>query len=184
MAAYFRGLMRLTDKKTNPWLEGAGVHLLQTAQIAEKLSRSAGGLASPATVFTTGMLHDVGKLVFSKIDTIYALEIKDLVFGGTMAPIEAEQQILGMDHAEAGAHLAERWKIPEVIREAIHHHHTPLSTDSLLTGYVYIANELFHLIQQDIDLEAFLKRPGIFQVMETVRLSEDHVREAVDAFQS
>jgi HD-like signal output (HDOD) protein len=79
MAAYFRGMMRFGNKESNPWLDGAGNHLLTTGQIAEKLSRSAGGIVSPSTAFTAGMLHDVGKLVFSKLDNIHALEVGDLV---------------------------------------------------------------------------------------------------------
>ena len=184
MAAYFRGLMRLGRPKTNPWLEGAGVHLLLTAQIAEKLSRSAGGLVSTSTVFTAGLLHDVGKLVFSKLDDIHALEVRDLVQGGTMSPVDAEREILGMDHAETGACVAERWKIPEVIIEVVRKHHAPLTAKSLSTSYVFLADGLFYLIRQGIELADFLSRPGVFQAMEAGGLSEHRVQEAVDAFQS
>jgi len=184
MAAYFRGLMKLGRPKTNPWLEGAGAHMLLTAQIAEKLSRSAGGLASPSTVFTAGLLHDVGKLVFSKLEDIHALEIRDLVQGGTMSPVNAEREILGMDHAEAGARVAERWEIPEIIAEAVRYHHAPLSTNSLPTSYVFLADGLFYLIKQRIELDDFLTRSGVFQAMEMAGLSKNRVQEAVDAFQS
>jgi putative nucleotidyltransferase with HDIG domain len=184
MAAYFRGLMKLGSKKSNPWLEGAGTHLLMTAQIAEKLTRSAGGLTSPSTVFTAGLLHDVGKLVFSKLDDIHALEIRDLVKGGTMAPVDAEKEVLGMDHAEAGARIAERWEIPEIITEAVRNHHAPQSTDSLPTSYVFLADGLFYLIKRGIGLEDFLNRPGVFQGMEAADLSKEQIQEAVEAFQS
>lgn len=184
MAAYFRGLIKLGSQKSNPWLEGAGTHLLMTAQIAEKLSRSAGGLASPSAVFTAGLLHDVGKLVFSKLDDIYALKVRDLVQGAPMQPVDAEKKILGMDHAETGAQLAERWHIPEIIVEAVRNHHTPLSTDSVAASYVFLADGLFYMIRQGIDLEDFFSRPGVFQAMESAGLSKDQVGEAVDAFQS
>ena len=184
MAAYFRGLMKLGSQKSNPWLEGAGTHLLMTAQIAEKLSRSAGGLASPSVVFTAGLLHDVGKLVFSKLDNIYALEIRDLVHGGTLSPVDAEKEILGMDHAEAGAELAEHWNVPEIIVGAIRYHHTPLSTESIDACYVFLADGLFYLIKQGVDLEGFLSRSGVFQSMESAGVSKDLIEETVGVFQS
>lgn len=182
MAAYFRGLMQFADKKSNPWLEGAGTHLLQVAQIAEKLSRTAGGLVSPATMFTAGLLHDVGKLVFSNLDTTYALEIQDLVLGGTMMAVEAERQILGMDHAEAGARLAERWKIPEIIVDAIRCHHDPLSMESISTSYIFLSDRLFYLLKQEGDLEDFFIQSANYQAMEVAGLSKDQVQEAVEAF--
>ena len=181
MAAYFRGMMRLGDKKSNPWLEGAGNHLLMTGQIAEKLSRSAGGLVSPSTVFTAGILHDVGKLVFSKLDDIYALEVRDRVTTGGLTAVDAEKEILGMDHAEAGAHLAKHWKVSDVIADAIRYHHDPLSKESICTSYVFLSDRLYYLIKQEGDLEDFFVQFINCQAMEVTGLSQKHVEEAIEA---
>jgi len=182
MAAYFRGMMHLGGNKSNPWLEGAGNHLLMTGQIAEKLSRSAGGLVSPSTVFTAGILHDVGKLVFSKLDDIYAMEVRDLVQTGKMPAVDAEKQVLGMDHAEAGAHLAKHWKVSEVIIDAIRNHHNPLEMESISTSYIFLSDRLFYLIKQEGDLESFFIQSANFQAMEVAGLSRDIVQEAVEVF--
>jgi putative nucleotidyltransferase with HDIG domain len=182
MAAYFRGLMRLGSKKSNPWLEGAGNHLLMTGQLSEKLARSAGGLVSPAMAFTAGILHDVGKLVFSKLDDSYALEVRDLVQSGGIHAVDAEKQVLGMDHAEAGARLAEHWKIPEEIVDAIRNHHNPLSMESISTSYIYLADGLYYLIKLEGDLEDFFIQSANYQAMEVAGLSRENVQEAVEAF--
>jgi putative nucleotidyltransferase with HDIG domain len=184
MAAYFKGLMRLGTNKSNPWLEGAENHLLMTGQLAEKLTCSAGGLVSSNMAFTAGMLHDVGKLVFSKLDDIYALEVRDLVQSGRMPAVDAEKEILGMDHAEAGARLAERWKISETIVDAIRNHHDPLSMESISTSYIFLADRLFYLVKQGGDLEAFFSHSGNYQAMEVAGLSRDHVKETVETYQS
>jgi putative nucleotidyltransferase with HDIG domain len=182
MAAYFRGMMHLGAKKSNPWLEGAGSHLLMTGQIAEKLSRSAGGLVSPATVFTAGILHDVGKLVFSKLDDIYALEVRDLVKTGRMQAVDAEREILGMDHAEAGARLAEHWKVSATIVDAIRHHHDPLSMESISTSYVFLSDRLFYLIKEGRDLDDFMIQSGNYQAMEVAGLARENIKATLEAF--
>jgi putative nucleotidyltransferase with HDIG domain len=182
LAAYFRGLMQLGTKKSNPWLEGAGNHLLMTGQLSEKLSRSAGGLVPPSTAFTAGLLHDVGKLIFSKLDDVYALDVRDLVQSGGIYAVDAEKQILGMDHAEAGARLAEHWKIPEVIVDAIRNHHNPLAMESISTSYVYLADRLYYLMKLEGDLDDFFIQSANYQAMEVAGLSRENVKEAVDAF--
>jgi len=182
MAAYFRGLMRLGSRKPSPWLDGAADHLLTTGQISQKLSRAAGGLVSPSTAFTAGMLHDVGKLVFSKLDEAYALEVRERVQSGGMQAVDAEKEILGMDHAEAGARLAEHWKIPEVIVDAIRNHHNPLSMESVSTSCIYLADRLYYLIKQGGGLDDFYINSAIYQSMEVAGLSRDKIREAVEAF--
>lgn len=184
MAAYLRGLMWLGGNKTNPWLEGAENHLLMTGQLSEKLARSAGGLVSPSMVFTAGILHDVGKLVFSKLDDIYALEVQDLVRSGRMPAVDAERHILGMDHAEAGARLAMRWNISETIVDAVRNHHDPLSMASISTSYIFLSDRLFYLIQQEGSLEEFFIQSANYQAMEVAGLSREHIQEAVDAFRS
>jgi hypothetical protein len=53
------------------------------------------------------MLHDIGHLVIeSSLDN-------------------ADPVVLGVDHAELGAALAERWKIPAHLVDAVAAHHTP-----------------------------------------------------------
>jgi len=181
MAAYFRGIMHLGGNKSSPWLKDAGEHLLMAGQIAEKLSRSAGGPVSPSTAFTAGILHDVGKLVFSKLDDIYALEVRELVKTGGMTSVAAEREILGMDHAEAGAHLAKRWEVSDVIVDAIRYHHDPLSKESISISYVFLSDRLYYLIKQGGDLEFFFAQFINYQAMEATGLSQKHVQEAIEA---
>ena len=39
--------------------------------------------------------------------------------------VQAEREMLGMDHAEIGAKLAEEWNMPAEITAAIRYHHEP-----------------------------------------------------------
>lgn len=184
MAAFLRGLIQAGKQKSSPWLRDAEKHLLLTGKIAEKLARTDGRRVLPATVFTAGILHDVGKLVFSRLDAVYAQDVQELLSAGEISSLAAEREILGMDHAETGARLAEHWKIPETIINAIQNHHTPLFADDLPTCYLFLANELYYFIEQSKDMEAFRSRAVIIQVMEKSGITGDHIQEAVDSVRS
>jgi HD-like signal output (HDOD) protein len=57
---------------------------------------------------------------------------------------EAEEQALGYNHSQIGAVLAEQWKLPHRLSEAItFHHHPQLSESETVVSYiVHIANHL------------------------------------------
>ena len=60
------------------------------------------------------------------LDIDIAAEVFDRVNGNGLKLHEAEQEALQMDHTDAGASLAERWRMPEVILDVIRHHHEKL----------------------------------------------------------
>lgn len=99
-------------------------HSLAVAVLAERLAKER-RLAVPALTFTSGLLHDIGKLVISaflasRLDQLRALLDAD------QRPLDAcEREILGADHAEIGAELAQHWHLPEQVVWAIAHHHQP-----------------------------------------------------------
>ncbi|GLH74254.1 hypothetical protein GETHLI_27560 [Geothrix limicola] len=82
------------------------------------------------TAFLTGLLHDIGKIA---LDTCYPE-----AYAGVMQKVaegayfvDAEREVLGLDHAEAGSLLAAEWSFPEAIVEVIRDHHTPKADDFL-----------------------------------------------------
>lgn len=120
---------------TFPWLNrpmdgyalGPGqlwAHALGTA-IGASLVAERSRKALPDLAFTAGLLHDIGKLAMSvwlerKIPAL--LKIAELE--GT--PFDAvERRVLGYDHTQVGAHLGERWNLPEELIEAMRWHHRP-----------------------------------------------------------
>jgi putative nucleotidyltransferase with HDIG domain len=84
-------------------------------------------IVDPETAFTAGLIHDVGKLVMDRylhedfVRVVACLEDP----GKTMTA--AEMEVLEVDHAEIGHHLATHWNLPEVLRIAVGFHHAPES---------------------------------------------------------
>ncbi len=91
--------------------------------------------------------------------------------GGAM--VEAEQQVLGITHAEIGAYLLGLWGLPYPIVEAVANHHRPERVESSGFGVlsaVYVADRLIHeaasprsgaqTTESDLDM-AHLEKQGV-----------------------
>jgi putative nucleotidyltransferase with HDIG domain len=91
--------------------------------IAERLNWE----ALPAH-FTAGLVHDIGKMVLSKFVKDYFEEIRSLTQKRKLSFVEAEREVLGIDHAELGGRITEEWKFPSSIVSPVRYHHTPLLT--------------------------------------------------------
>lgn len=101
------------------------IHSLGVASLAKTLSKK---VAMPKhidsdTVFLSGLLHDLGKVIFDNYFNEEYAEVVKLVKQEGIWIGAAEKRVLGMDHAEAGYHLARKWQFPDPVVEAIQFHH-------------------------------------------------------------
>lgn len=96
------------------------------------------------SVFTGGLLHDVGKVVLNEYVRRHGDEIARLIYRMECSSPEAEADLIGMDHAEAGALLAERWRFPSNITTMIRRHHEAVhpSRDPIAVCLVHLSNVL------------------------------------------
>ncbi len=92
--------------------------------------------------FTAGLLHDVGKVVLNTFVADEFAEIVRRVTEDHVAFVDAEQQVLGVSHAEIGALVAEKWNLPEGLVRCIRFHHDPdqLDPPDPLVDTVYLGN--------------------------------------------
>ena len=80
----------------------------------------------PAEAFTAALLHDIGRVVLSRyVDADTWELVMRAVSEGSEVLLDAEREILGVDHAELGALIAAHWKLPRVIGDSIRFHLTP-----------------------------------------------------------
>ncbi|MDR2097479.1 MAG: HDOD domain-containing protein [Spirochaetaceae bacterium] len=96
-------------------------------------------------VYLGGILHDIGKIVLQGINPELASRIKKFCEAKNISSVTIEDVRAGMNHAEVGALIAEKWNFPENLVAAIRFHHNPSSAPkeySLLVDTVYLANML------------------------------------------
>ncbi|MEN8257425.1 MAG: HDOD domain-containing protein [Thermodesulfobacteriota bacterium] len=97
----------------------------------------------PSSAFTAAILHDIGKRFMStfiadEYDFVLAMVEKE-----QCSFVEAEQEIIGMDHATLGGIILEKWEFPADMKEAVESHHKPDALEKGgLTALVALANAL------------------------------------------
>jgi len=82
-------------------------------------------IAAPRETFTAALLHDIGKILLGTFIEVDADEIRKAAFDGKISFERAEEAVLGIDHAEAGAVLLESWNCPAEIAAVARWHHRP-----------------------------------------------------------
>ncbi|NOU31850.1 MAG: HDOD domain-containing protein [Polyangiaceae bacterium] len=125
-----------------PKVEAFSMNRLQeesvlTARIAKRIL---GDDASAMEAYTAALVHEVGQIVL-------AISVPDrfgnalCVSGAGRALHLAEQDALGVTHAEVGAYLLGLWGLPLSIVEAVAYHHAPhLVPASELTTVLHVAD--------------------------------------------
>ncbi len=96
-------------------------HSVLCSQWSRVLAEQA-GLRPSEDAFVAGLVHDIGRAVIEREFPAAAGEIERLTFQGRTQE-EAERERLGQTHADIGAYLADLWKFPLPIVEAIAQHH-------------------------------------------------------------
>jgi putative nucleotidyltransferase with HDIG domain len=163
-------------------------HSLYCGLLARTLAQLT-GVTSPDTLLTAGLLHDLGQLILFHRTPQHAHQAILLTIQGEADKdmVSAEREVLGFDHTEIGAELAQQWHLPPVLRECIAYHHAPAKAQQfpVEVAIVYIANVIASLPYSDIpdaaDLAridpAALQRAGLTleQLGEAVRLSQSQI---------
>jgi putative nucleotidyltransferase with HDIG domain len=159
----FRGAMGFDLPGQATEANGLWSHSLSTGMGAEYLTAiESYGEFPPPMAFTAGLLHDIGKLVLNQILTPkIRAAIRERISTDALTRVEAERMVLGVDHAEIGACLLQKWALPEIIVEAVANHHCPVARPVVqLSAVVYLSNCVAHLGGPAPGSDAFPLRPS------------------------
>jgi len=118
-------------------------HSIAVAITAEEIARAL-KIRAPDVTFTAAILHDIGKAVLGSFvaEKIAQIEERLLEVGGAFD--DEEREALGIDHAEVGAIILKKWKLPQELVDAVERHHRPGdgTVDQLTTDIVHVADAL------------------------------------------
>jgi HD-like signal output (HDOD) protein len=114
-------------------------HSVATAVAAECLPRFA-GVRIPPEAMTAALLHDLGKLVVSRIMTPESIALMAKVHDQLKARLAAETRVLHTDHARLGGEVAATWGLPASIARGIGHHHDIPGTMNTIPCAVHVAD--------------------------------------------
>ncbi len=99
-------------------------HSSACAHIAELLNNKL-KISIQSSPYSLGLLHDIGKLTLYKIDPENYFEALEFAHVEQCDVILAEEETLGVNHAQVGMWLAQKWQLPEAIINAVGFHHHP-----------------------------------------------------------
>jgi len=120
-------------------------HAVASALATEIVTRRARTPIPPETV-TASLLHDVGKVVLDEaMDDATLTALRTAWTSGALSRIEAERQVLGMDHGELGGYIVRHWGLSERVAAAITNHHTPSAAHSTICDVVHLSNGIAKL---------------------------------------
>ncbi|MGE4519227.1 MAG: HDOD domain-containing protein [Desulfobacteraceae bacterium] len=121
---YIKELFSSSDRGYSLCQGGLFHHSLSTALVNEKLCAYT-GIESPQVGYTAGLLHDLGKILLDQ----YVSESRPLFYRElqkkTKNITDVEKELFGLDHADAGIMIAEKWNLPGLIQDVIRFHHCP-----------------------------------------------------------
>ncbi len=135
---YKKGAGGYYDKATDLWEHSVAVALMSQI-ISKKITGE-----EDTTLYTAALLHDVGKIIMGEFVRDSLAKISALVSTQRVSFVEAEQFVIGINHAELGGKIAAYWNFPVEIREAISFHHRPdllEKEEKMMPWIVYMADQ-------------------------------------------
>lgn len=131
--------------RKNFWLHSLGV------ATAARIIGVKAKLPSVEDLFVAGLLHDIGKLVLDQFVHERFVDVLTLVNEKDILIKDAEMEVLGgVTHAQIGAWLATKWKLPQGLVQMIGFHHRPELSEHLLKPIACI--HLADIVVRSLDI--------------------------------
>lgn len=155
---------------------------VSSALIAQKLAEKK-NLKEVPMIFTSALLKDIGKVILNTYvkdsleDIIKAVQQEDMTF------LEAEKAIIGIDHAELGAMITEKWNFSPDMVDIIRNHHTPErgAQDDLSLPIIYLADSVCMMIGIGVGADGLSYRYHQ-DVMERLNFSDVDLQNTIAEF--
>jgi HD-like signal output (HDOD) protein len=124
-------------------------HSVITAIAAKELVRHllSFKLYDPEGAFCAGILHDIGKLIFNEYLSADYREVCQYSRDHEMPLLDAETLMLGINHAEIGRILADKWALPLDLELSMVFHHYPDRSEEIV-DFINIIHQADHIAHE------------------------------------
>lgn len=128
-------------------------HAIGVGFLAEQLAKKTGRTHS-FSAYTAGLLHDIGQIALDQFVADSAPMFYRDLQDHNADILNLENKYLGTDHTRVGKILAERWSLPNRVKDTIANHHTPADSisDPETVETVALANILLHMFNAGPEL--------------------------------
>lgn len=170
------GVSRFYDKAKRGYAATANElweHAVAVAIMSQILSRKI-MKREDERLYLAALLHDVGKVIMGEFVYESLDEIMALIGTGKYSFLEAEEEIIGIDHAKLGGKIAAYWRFPKEIENAMAYHHRPdflEEEDDNLCWLVYLADQICLIMGISGGMDDLAHR-GISEVMKKFEFYE------------
>lgn len=180
---YYRGSMEGYDLREGElWEHAVGVAIMSEI-VGERLKRQ-----NVLTLYTAALLHDIGKTVLNYYVKEEFEQIVAEVRKNKRRFLDAEREILGIDHQQLGGLIAKKWNFPDAVIAGIRFHHEPKRASDRfrdISSIIYIANRMVSSMGIGCGVDGFLNpnRDEVFDEMGiTSRMIEELLAKFGDSF--
>lgn len=128
--------------------------------------------------FLAGMIHDVGIIVALQSFPDQLRQVCEQAKLGESTFCDLERQIIGLDHQQLGAALAEQWKFPRSCQLVAGYHHRPhalVEQGRMLVNLVHVADTLCCKSDRGFTLTAY-KQSLAPEELATLQIDPAHVQ--------
>jgi len=155
---------------------------VSSALIARELAER-GKVENSHLIFTAALVKDIGKVVLNQYVADSYEKINLLVSKHEFSFKEAEKAVIGIDHAELGSMVAEKWNFSKKMVDIIKFHHSPGESEKSLleTSIVHMADTLCMMMGIGVGSDGLSYRFDN-DVAERLNFSERDLQEAIAGF--
>ncbi len=105
------------------------IHSIAVGIISQYIAKKYECTCSIEEAFAGGLLHDFGKVVMNIYNRKKYIQVLDLMESEKVSSYEAENEIFGFNHLDAGEWITYHWNFPEIYFPILRDHHTVMKSD-------------------------------------------------------
>lgn len=131
--------------------------------------------------FLAGILHDIGKLFFFQVAPQLYAKVIEYSIENKVYIRDAEMKLIGITHTVVGDLLAEKWRLPIPIRQAIRYHNIGFVNEEYhpLVASVHISNIAASTLGYGNKWEYVVQQPNI-EVWKKLELQNDFFKNNIE----